>query len=76
MKDARQKLLRVFKEVKAGLSDGGRVEEQSELGEGGWDPTLQSSMAVPLMLDVRGLPMGNHRQTQKCHDPSKQPQTL
>lgn len=61
MKDMRQKLFRVFKDVKAGLSDGSREEEKNKMGDGGRDPKLQSSLAVPLMLDVRGHPMGNHR---------------
>lgn len=61
MKGVRQKLLRIFKNVKAGLTGGSRVEKKSDMGDGGRDTMLQSSMAVPLMLAVRGHPMGNHR---------------
>ena len=62
MKGLGQPLLRIFKDLKEALSDGSRVEEKkSKIGDGGWDPILQSSMAVPTTFDVRGYPLGNHR---------------
>lgn len=76
MTGVRQKLLRIFKNVKAGLTDGSRVGEKSDMGDGGWDTMLQSSMAVPLLLAARGHPVGNHRETQEFYDPSKQSQTF
>lgn len=56
MEDVGQKLLRIFKDLKAGLSGGSGVEEkQSEMGDGGRDPIPQSSTAVPLTLEVEDI---------------------